>query len=77
MQRAGHVGADNRAVLEELLELDAAEIARLEAAGVIGQLEPPRSDPSADGTTAALRIERGELSRVDGRHDDWKKARGA
>ena len=67
------VGADNRDVLAEVAGMSASEIDQLYADGVVGEMppEPPRSSP-ADHET---RIDRGELSRVDGDFGGWRAAR--
>lgn len=69
-----HIGEDNAYVLTEIAGLDAAAIAALEAGGVIGSVpaHPPRPLDTPDHI--ALRIERGELSRVDADFDGWREA---
>ncbi len=57
------VGADNVEVLRDIAGLDDEQITALARAGVIGQAAPERSrSPEPD---AGVRIQRGELSRVD------------
>ncbi len=71
-------GADNADVLSRVGGHSAAEIERLRAAGVIGELaaSAPRESPASND----VRIRRGELSRVDKRFDAWharsREARG-
>ncbi len=71
------VGADSRDVLREIGGLSEAEIDDLHAAGVTGELPPPVPAARADAARNALRIERGELSRVDDEPDGWRAARDA
>jgi len=71
------VGADSRAVLREIGGLTEAEINDLHAAGATGELPPPVPAARMDATRNALRIERGELSRVDEQPDGWRAARDA
>lgn len=71
---AGAAGADNRHVLREVVGLSEAEIAALEARGVIGVTNTP---PALPGGDHERRIARAELSRVDATHDRWRAARDA
>jgi crotonobetainyl-CoA:carnitine CoA-transferase CaiB-like acyl-CoA transferase len=65
-----HVGADNDAVLSAVAGLTPDEIARLRETGAIGVAEPaPARRANSD---LGLRIERGELSRVDAETPDWR-----
>jgi crotonobetainyl-CoA:carnitine CoA-transferase CaiB-like acyl-CoA transferase len=66
-----HLGEDNDAVLRDAGYTD-AEIEALAATGVVGA-QP--SAPARVRADDALRIERGELARVDARHDGWRAAR--
>jgi hypothetical protein len=66
------VGADNVAVLREIGGLDDEEIARLTSSGAIGRAATGHSRrPESE---SAIRITRGELSRVDdfGDHTPWE-----
>ena len=78
MRNHPDAGADCSDVLSRVGGLSAAEIERLHAAGVIGELaaSAPRRSPARND----LRIQRGELSRVDEHFDGWRersrKARG-
>lgn len=70
LEESRPVGADTRAILAELGGYAEADIDALYAAGAVGTVPaPPLSTPPADTQT---RIARGELSRVDERHDGWR-----
>jgi benzylsuccinate CoA-transferase BbsF subunit len=71
-----HVGEDNAHVLGEIAGLDTSAIAELEAGGVIGSVPMPPPRPSDPPERVALRLERGELSRVDDDFDAWRSAAG-
>jgi benzylsuccinate CoA-transferase BbsF subunit len=63
LRPAHPVGADSRDILASVAGYPAPEIDELVAAGTVGTGAPPgRSGPSAD---PAMRVDRGELSRVD------------
>jgi benzylsuccinate CoA-transferase BbsF subunit len=72
MEGAHYVGQDNAYVLGEIAGLSDGEIAAAEAAGAIGAREhaPPRPRPSAEQYD--VRLDRGELSRVDDGFDRWR-----
>lgn len=82
---SGPVGADSRAVLTEVAGLTDAEVDQVVEAGVVGVTQVPSATARAAGTTGPsveVRIERGELARVDvdfeARIDDARRrARGA
>lgn len=57
------VGADSREILASVARYSGAEIDALYAGGVVGEAAPPR--PRGGDADAAVRIERGELARVD------------
>ena len=61
-------------MLTEIAGLDAAGIAELEAEGVIGTVPVHSPRPLDTPEHIALRIERGELSRVDADFDGWREA---
>ncbi len=63
------LGADNRSVLRHIAGLDDGEIDALYHSGTVGEVLTPAPRSPASG---ALRIERGELSRVDERYDHWQ-----
>jgi crotonobetainyl-CoA:carnitine CoA-transferase CaiB-like acyl-CoA transferase len=70
----GHaVGSDNAAILHDVLGLTDEEIAGLEQRGAIGAAPPGRPRPAASDD---VRIERGELSRVDVQRGVWKAPAG-
>ena len=70
LEESRPVGADTRAILAKLGGYAEADIDALYAAGAVGTVPaPPLSTPPADTQT---RIARGELSRVDERHDGWR-----
>ncbi|MCK9486903.1 MAG: CoA transferase [Dehalococcoidia bacterium] len=68
------LGEDNEHVLTRIAGLTAEEVEAARAAGAIGEgpqgLERPRPADSE------VRIERGELSRVDEVHDGWRRVMG-
>ncbi|MEX1022933.1 MAG: CoA transferase, partial [Dehalococcoidia bacterium] len=68
-------GEDNRAVLRDIAGLSDAEIDAAEAVGVIGGGPSSTERPRATAAEYAVRIERGELSRVDDAFDGWTHAR--
>lgn len=66
------VGADNRRVLRDIAGLPEAEIEGLYQSGTIGDVQ---SQPPPAPADTALRIARGELSRVDTRYDRWQSVK--
>jgi hypothetical protein len=72
MEESRPVGADSADVLREIGGLSEAEIARLFERGATASSAssdlPMRRSPAAE----ALRVERGELSRIDATHDGWR-----
>lgn len=73
MEQSRAVGADSAVILSEYGAYSKDEIARLFADGASGVAEPPeparRTPP-----TQQLRVERGELTRLDPSHDGWRAA---
>lgn len=69
------VGADNRYVLATIAGLTDDEIAAAEASGSTGEAPHRGERPSARATPEqhAVRIRRGELTRVDEVHDRWRE----
>ncbi len=67
------LGDDNEWVLSEVAGLSTAEITAAVDSGAAGSLPAPkpRSRPTPEQT--ALRIDRGELSRVDDVYDGWRR----
>ena len=73
IRNAHPVGADTREILASVAGYPPDEIDRLFATGAVGTGAPARPGPEAD---PAVRIERGELSRVDsGFHERLAAAR--
>ncbi len=70
MVKPHQVGADNRQVLSDLLQLTDEQIGSFYEAGVIGEV----ADSSRRGRQipVQLRIDRGELSRTDPTRTDWE-----
>jgi crotonobetainyl-CoA:carnitine CoA-transferase CaiB-like acyl-CoA transferase len=69
----GHaVGTDNRGVLSEVAKLSDEEIDELERRGVIASVRP---SPRVAAASHEKRVERGELSRVDGDPTGWRAVR--
>ena len=67
------LGADNEWVLSEVAGLSPAEIAAAVESGAAGSLPAPKPRPRATLEQIALRIDRGELSRVDEVYDGWQR----
>ena len=76
MEEARPVGADSRQVLTELGGCSSAEVDALIASGATSEASPEdvAVGRAVDG---ALRIERGELSRLDAQHDGWRRQAAA
>lgn len=72
IEEARPVGADSARILHELGGYSVSEIADLIARGVTGA-PAPATVPRMPGMER-IRIERGELSRVDAEHDGWRTA---
>ena len=66
------LGDDNQWVLSEVGGLSQAEIAAAIESGAAGSLPAPAARPRATPEQVALRIDRGELSRVDEVYDGWR-----
>lgn len=66
------LGDDNEWVLSEVGGLSRAEIAAAIESGAAGSLPAPAPRPRATAEQIALRIDRGELSRVDEVYDGWR-----
>ncbi len=66
------LGDDNEWVLSEVGGLSAAEIAAAVESGAAGSLPAPQPRPRAMPEQVALRIDRGELSRVDDVYNGWR-----
>jgi crotonobetainyl-CoA:carnitine CoA-transferase CaiB-like acyl-CoA transferase len=73
MQPPRYPGEDNTRVLRDIAGYSQAEISALVADGTIGESKPRQVSPPTASTE--LRIERGELSRVDADNDDWRTMR--
>lgn len=71
MEESRPIGVDSAAILEELGGYSAAEVLDLKARGVFGEVEPTAS---ASQGVEPIRVERGELSRIDENHDAWRRA---
>lgn len=73
MQPPHGLGEDNEWVLSEVAGLSAVEIAAAVESGAAGSLPAPKPPPRATPEQIALRIDRGELSRVDEVSDGWRR----
>ncbi|MBM4410707.1 MAG: hypothetical protein FJ037_05190 [Chloroflexi bacterium] len=73
MQPPHGLGADNEWVLSEVAGLSTAEIEAAVESGVVGSLPAPAPRSRTTPEQTALRIDRGELSRVDDSHDGWRR----
>jgi crotonobetainyl-CoA:carnitine CoA-transferase CaiB-like acyl-CoA transferase len=73
MSSAHRTGEDNNQVLRDVLHLSASDIETLTADNVVGEVLNPQGPPGA--VRHELRIERGELSRVDEDMPDWNQLR--
>lgn len=70
LEESRTVGADTREVLQTLGGMSDSEIDALYASGAVGTVPPtPGGRAAADSQT---RIDRGELSRVDSDHEQWR-----
>ncbi len=67
------LGEDNEWVLSTVAGMSAAEIAAVIESGAAGALPAPKPRPRATPEQVALRIDRGELSRVDEVFDGWRR----
>ncbi|TAJ18376.1 MAG: hypothetical protein EPO65_09140 [Dehalococcoidia bacterium] len=67
------MGEDNEWVLSQVAGLTASEIAAALESGAVGALPAPRPRPRPTPEQTALRINRGELSRVDDVYDGWRR----
>ncbi len=68
------VGADNHYVLSRIGGLTEAEIAAAEASGAVGAvLDRGRNEPKRTPEQYAIRLQRGELSRVDADPSGWRE----
>lgn len=68
------LGEDNDDILTRIAGLAPAEIEAARASGALG--EGPRALERALPADSEMRIERGELSRVDQVHDGWRRVMG-
>ncbi len=73
---AHHVGEDNGYVLGEVAGYSADEVAALEESGVVGTQEHAPERPLDAPERVAVRVDRGELSRVDDDFGGWRSAAG-
>ena len=73
MQPPHALGEDNGWVLSEVAGLSAAEIAAAVESGAAGSLPAPKPRSRPTPEQIALRIDRGELSRVDEVYDGWRR----
>ena len=74
MEAVHAVGADNHYVLSEIGGLTDAEIADAEASGAVGAvLNRATNAPVRTAEQYAIRMQRGELSRVDDDPSGWRK----
>lgn len=67
------LGEDNEWVLSEVAGLSAAEVKAAIESGAVGALPASRPRPRPTPEQVALRVDRGELSRVDEVHDGWRR----
>lgn len=73
MRRPHGLGEDSEWVLREVAGLTAAEVAAAIESGAVGSLPAPRPRSRPTPEQVALRIDRGELSRVDDVYDGWRR----
>jgi crotonobetainyl-CoA:carnitine CoA-transferase CaiB-like acyl-CoA transferase len=73
MRRPHGLGEDSEWVLREVAGLSAAEVAAAIESGAVGSVPAPRPRPRPTPEQVALRIDRGELSRVDDVYDGWRR----
>ncbi|MGE0600816.1 MAG: CaiB/BaiF CoA transferase family protein [Dehalococcoidia bacterium] len=74
LEEARPVGADSAAVLAELGGFSEEEIADLFARGASGVTHPANGVPRRNAAEDAIRVTRGELTRIDESHDGWRSS---